>query len=92
MKKITTCVAGLVFAVLSFGSMAAVNINTADAEAIQKELKGIGLQKAEAIVAYREANGSFKSADDLTSVKGIRIKTIERNRDNIVVELPESSK
>ena len=33
-----------------------VNINTADAEAIAAEIKGIGMVKAEAIVAYRKAN------------------------------------
>ena len=92
MKKLTTYTAGLLFSLLSFGSMAAVNINAADAEAIQKELNGIGLQKAEAIVAYREVHGSFKTAEELTNVKGIGIKTIEKNRDNIVIELPESSK
>ena len=92
MKKMTTHTAGLLFSLLSFGSMAAVNINAADAEAIQKELNGIGLQKAEAIVAYRDVHGSFKTAEELTNVKGIGIKTIEKNRDNIVIELPESSK
>lgn len=83
---------GLVFSLLSVTSFAAVNVNTADADTIQQELNGIGAQKAAAIVAYRDIHGSFKNADELTNVKGIGIKTIEKNRDNIIVELPESSK
>jgi competence protein ComEA len=55
-----------------------VNVNTADAKTLAKELNGIGLSKAEAIVAYREKNGPFKSADDLTKVQGIGAKTVER--------------
>lgn len=60
-----------------------VDINKADANTIAKELNGIGLSKAQAIVAYREKNGAFKSADDLRKIKGIGAKTLERNRPNI---------
>ena len=63
-----------------------VDINKADATTIAKELNGIGLSRAQAIVAYREKNGAFKSADDLRKVKGIGAKTLERNRANIRVE------
>lgn len=58
---------------------AAVNINTADAQALTK-LKGVGLKKAEAIVAWRKANGNFKTIDQLADVKGIGPKTVEANR------------
>ena len=92
MKKLSMLVSGLLLSVLSLASFAAVNINTDDAETIQKELKGIGAQKAEAIVAYRQANGNFQTADELTNVKGIGIKTVDKNRDNIVLEVSESSK
>ena len=92
MKVFTRLLAGLVLSTLSFASFAAVNINTADADTIQKELKGIGAQKAEAIVAYRQANGNYQSADELTNVKGIGIKTVDKNRDNIVLEVTDSSK
>ena len=61
-----------------------VNINTADAATIDRVLLNIGPSKAEAIVAYRKANGAFKSADQLALVKGIGLKTIEKNRDRIV--------
>jgi competence protein ComEA len=63
-----------------------VNVNTADAETISAELQGIGLSKALAIVEYRQANGPFKSARDLTAVKGIGARTIEINEENILVQ------
>ena len=62
-----------------------VNINTADAGTLDRVLVGIGPAKAEAIVVYRKANGAFKSADQLASVKGIGLATIEKNRARIVV-------
>lgn len=60
-----------------------VNINKADAKVIAKSLDGIGATRAEAIVAWREAHGPFKKADDLKHVKGIGKATIERNRSAI---------
>jgi len=62
-----------------------VNVNTADAETISAELEGVGISKAIAIVEYRQANGPFKSADELTLVKGIGERTVEINRRNILV-------
>lgn len=73
--------AGLLFASLSF----AVNINSADAPTLAAEIKGVGEKKAEAIVSYREANGPFKSVDDLANVKGIGAKTVDKNRDKLEV-------
>ena len=63
-----------------------VDINTADAATIAKELQGIGLSRAQAIVAYREKNGAFRSADDLRKIKGIGAKVLERNRANIKLD------
>jgi competence protein ComEA len=62
-----------------------VDINTADAETISRELNGVGLSKATAIVEYRKTHGPFKSAQDLSLVKGIGDRTVEINRDNILV-------
>lgn len=61
---------------------AAININTADVQTLTK-LKGIGPKKAEAIVAWREANGDFKTVDQLLDVKGIGEATLAANRDSI---------
>lgn len=66
--------------------MGKVNINTADAEMLQKELSGIGKGKALAIVAYREANGEFTSVDELIEVKGIGKAILDKNRDKLTVQ------
>lgn len=67
-------------------AFAAVNINKASAEDISKELKGIGIVKATAIVSYRDKNGPFKTKEQLTEVKGVGLKTVEKNRDNILLK------
>ena len=63
-----------------------VNINTADAPTIARELKGIGLKRAQAIVDYRAKHGPFKSADELGLVRGIGQKVIQGNRADIRVD------
>ncbi len=63
---------------------AKININTATVEELT-ELKNVGDKTAERIVAYRKANGPFKSPHDLTNVKGIGEKTIEKNKGRISV-------
>lgn len=61
-----------------------VNINTATAgELVQ--LNGIGEATAEKIIADREANGPFKSIDDLTRVSGIGDKKLEAIRGDICI-------
>ena len=88
MKRIALVIKSLALSALLAGSAFAadkVNINTADAPTLDRVLVGVGPSKAEAIVAYRKANGAFRSADQLASVKGIGLATIEKNRDRIVV-------
>ena len=62
-----------------------VDVNSADAETISEELKGVGLTKAQAIVEYREKHGPFRNADELALVKGIGERTVEMNRSEIKV-------
>lgn len=66
--------------------LVSVSINNASAAEIAETLSGIGLAKAEAIVSYREENGSFESIEQLQMVKGIGPATIERNRDRIALQ------
>ena len=62
-----------------------VNINSADAEVIAEILKGIGLKKAQDIVAWREKHGKFTSLDQLTEIKGIGEATLAKNADRITL-------
>ncbi len=63
-----------------------VNINTADAGTLASHLNGVGEKKAQAIVEYRKAYGSFKAVDELAEVKGIGPTMVELNRSRIVLE------
>jgi len=63
---------------------AQVNINTADAAALDT-LPGVGPSTAAKIVADREANGPFSSADDLGRVAGIGPKKLEELKPRVCV-------
>jgi competence protein ComEA len=84
---IKSLLAAVLFAVASFGAFAAqpVNINTASAKELADALKGVGPAKAEAIIAWREANGPFQSVEQLAEVRGIGLRTVELNRDVITL-------
>ena len=62
-----------------------ININRAT-EAELVALNGIGSSKAQAIILYREMFGGFKTVDELTKVKGIGAKTVEKNRQRLSVQ------
>lgn len=88
LKSLKFAACSLLLSLALMGSALAaekVNINTADAATIDRVLLNVGPAKAEAIVAYRKQNGAFKSADQLAEVKGIGLKTVEKNRDRIAV-------
>lgn len=68
-----------------------VNINTADAETLAKELDGIGAARAQAIVEFREKHGPFNSAEELMLVSGVGEKVFEANRGNILVKSKDAS-
>jgi competence protein ComEA len=76
----------LLLSLFAFNAIAApVNVNTADAKTIADALSGIGMKKAEAIVKYRTEKGLFKTPEDLTQVKGIGKKTVEKNKKDILL-------
>lgn len=86
MKSLRHLFAVVVLGVLASVSWAAgIDINSATADQIAQAMKGIGPNKAEAIVLYREQNGPFTTVDDLTRVRGVGKKTIEMNRGVISV-------
>ena len=88
MNTLKTLFSSLILSLALAGAAIAgetVNINTADAATIDRVLVNVGPAKAQAIVDYRKANGAFRSAEQLAMVKGIGLKTVEKNRDRIVV-------
>ena len=90
LKKITMLLA--VFAIIAslsapvWGEEAQpVNINTATVDELVR-LERVGIKYAERIVAHREANGPFKSPEEITNVAGIGPKIYEANKDLITVK------
>ena len=84
---IAIAAAGIAHAQAS-GEPAQVNINTADAATLARVLSGVGLKKAQAIVAYRDENGPFASIEDLVRVRGIGTATLDSNRERLSVNDP----
>lgn len=63
--------------------LSTVNLNSANAKEIASVLKGVGLKKAAAIIAYRNTHGDFKAIEEIASVKGIGVATIAKNHNRI---------
>lgn len=61
-----------------------VNINTADAAALQT-LNGIGESRAQAIIAYRESHGAFQKIEDIMQVDGIKEGVFRKIKDEVSV-------
>lgn len=85
MKSLVALLATGLFSVWAWAAQP-VNVNSASAEEIAESLKGVGLSKAEAIVTYRSEHGEFKHVDELVNVKGIGIRTVDINREYILLE------
>ena len=83
-SKIAALLVTLALALPAFAATP-VNINKADAATLAKSLDGVGLSKAEAIVAWRQEHGPFKTVEDLSQVKGFGPATLERNRNAILL-------
>ncbi|WP_395683390.1 ComEA family DNA-binding protein [Dokdonella sp.] len=81
----------LALALLPSTVFAQVDINHADAKTLAESLSGVGLVKAEAIVAYRASHGPFRHVEDLGGVAGIGARTIEANREAIVIVIENPS-
>ncbi|CAK0771954.1 competence protein ComEA [Gammaproteobacteria bacterium] len=93
MKKLFIWLSTIIMVGLTSLAFAApVDINTADAATLAKEIHGVGLKKANAIISYREQNGPFANVDDLKKVKGISQKIIDTNRANLTLSNTSTSK
>jgi len=77
----------LVLGMWMLGAQAAepIDINRADAQALQQGLSMVGARKAAAIVEHRRTHGPFHRVEDLAQVKGIGTGIVERNRQRITV-------
>ena len=88
MKSLITLLATGLFSIWAW-AVQPVNVNSASAEEIAEALKGVGMSKAEAIVSYRSEHGQFKHVDELVNVKGIGIRTVDINREYILLDNSE---
>ncbi len=85
MKFLKSVVFVLALSLSSICFAQSVNINEADAKTIATNVYGIGMNKAKAIVAYRDKYGPFDSVNDLVKVKGVGKKTVQKNKDRLTV-------
>ena len=63
-----------------------VDINSASAQVLADAIPGVGMKRAEAIVAYRDEHGPFASVDELVEVRGIGEQILESSRENLVAK------
>lgn len=70
---------------LAYANTAAINVNQADAAALQA-LNGVGPATAEAIIEERQANGPYERIESLTRVNGIGEATLESLKGQIALE------
>jgi len=69
-----------------------VYVNYATAEQLAAYLPGIGTKKSKTIVEFRVDNGPFLSVEDLTKVKGLGVKTVEKFAMILDFDSPKSKK
>lgn len=67
------------------GMASRVNLNTADAAALES-LPGIGPALAQRVIDYRTANGPFQTTAEIQDVRGIGAGIYAKIKDSITVE------
>lgn len=87
-KIIVALFLSLAVAQFGFAEEMKVDVNTATAEELAEGLYGVGDAKARAIIEYREEHGDFEHIDELINVRGIGLRTVDRNRDNLDLDQP----
>lgn len=85
MKSLFSVLVLVLCSVFAFAALP-IDVNRADAQLLADSLNGIGLKKAEAIVAWREKNGEFSSIEQMLAVKGIGESFVVKNRDRVVFQ------
>lgn len=85
MKSLFSVLVLVLCSVFAFAALP-IDVNRADAQLLADSLNGIGLKKAEAIVAWREKNGEFSNIEQMLAVKGIGESFIVKNKDRVVFQ------
>jgi competence protein ComEA len=80
---VLACAVATVSVAVAGDRPAVVNINTASAEQLQL-LPRVGPALAGRIIEYREANGPFRTADEIVAVKGIGDSAYEKLKPYLV--------
>lgn len=83
MRVVMMWILGLVTSFMVLAG-AKININEANVETLAT-LKGLGQKKAEAIVAYRDQHGPFKTVEELLNVNGIGKGILAKNEADLTV-------
>ena len=71
------------YLVKNFPQQTKINVNKATATALETGLS-LSTKEAEAIVAYRDKNGDFKSLDDLKKVPQVDAKKLDAKKDSLI--------
>lgn len=85
MRKLFSAFVLVLFSVFAWADLP-VDVNRADAQLLADSLSGVGLKKAEAIVAFREENGEFSTIEQMLGVKGLGENFLVKNRDRVVFQ------
>jgi competence protein ComEA len=73
------------YLVKNFPQQSKINVNKATVTELQTGLS-LSQKEAEAVVAYRDKNGDFKSFDDLKKVPLLDAKKIDEKRDRVTFQ------
>ena len=78
--KLSTFFLAATLSLSSFSAFAeTININQANASALQHYLTGVGQSRAEGIVKYRKDHNTFKTLEEIMKVKGIGKAIFKKN-------------
>jgi len=93
MRRLRFAVPAILFTLFLAPSVyaAPVNVNEADPDTLASSLRGVGPKTAAEIVRHREEHGAFESVDQLLEVKGIGEKTLERIREDMLLDSERGS-
>lgn len=96
--KLKSLFFAVILSIITFSASAeVVNLNKANASALQHYLKGVGEKKALDIVKYRKQHKKFKKIEEIKEVKGIGEKLYKKIKSSLsltkgAVSAPDKAK